>query len=78
MPTIHRQQGCRFFFFSMEGTEPAHVHVEQAGKYAKFRLDGATLARNRGFASHELTVIRRLVEQNRETFEEKWHEFFDH
>jgi hypothetical protein len=76
MPTIYRQDGYRFFFFSMEGTEPAHVHVEQAGEYAKFWLDGVTLARNRGFASHELTVIRRIIEKNRESFEEKWNEFF--
>jgi len=76
MPTIYRHHGFRFFFFSLEGSEPPHVHVEQAEKYAKFWLDGAVLARNRGFRSHELNVIRRLVEEHREQFEEKWNEYF--
>jgi hypothetical protein len=30
MPTILRKDGFRFFFFSREGTEPPHIHVEQA------------------------------------------------
>lgn len=76
MPTIHRHKGYRFFFFSLEGTEPPHVHVEHWGKYAKFRLDNAALVRNRGFRSRELTAIRRVVEENRQAFEEKWHEYF--
>lgn len=29
MPTILRLLGFRFFFYSNEGTEPAHVHVEK-------------------------------------------------
>ena len=76
MPTIYRHQGFRFFFFSLEGSEPPHVHVEKAENYAKFWLEGAILARNRGFRSHELNVIRRLVEEHRKSFEEMWNEYF--
>ncbi|MBC7467314.1 MAG: DUF4160 domain-containing protein [Bdellovibrio sp.] len=27
MPTILRKNGFRFFFYSNEGEEPAHIHV---------------------------------------------------
>ncbi|MHB8905139.1 MAG: DUF4160 domain-containing protein [Melioribacteraceae bacterium] len=36
MPTILRTNGYRFFFFSREGNEPMHIHIEQADRYAKF------------------------------------------
>lgn len=39
MPTIMRIDGYRFFFFSNEGSEPPHIHVEQAERYAKFWLN---------------------------------------
>ena len=34
MPTILRVAGFRFFFYSNERGEPAHVHVDQAERYA--------------------------------------------
>jgi hypothetical protein len=71
-----RVGGYRFFFFSLENREPAHVHIAQAGRYAKFWLDPVALASNRGFRSHELTAIRRLVDENRELFLEKWNAYF--
>ncbi|MBL7140911.1 MAG: DUF4160 domain-containing protein [Planctomycetes bacterium] len=76
MPTVLKEEGYRFFFFSREGREPLHVHVEKEEKYAKFWLEGPVLARNRGFRSHELTVIRRLVATHRAKIEERWHEHF--
>jgi hypothetical protein len=36
VPTILRAQGYRFFFFSNEGDEPPHIHVERAECAAKF------------------------------------------
>jgi len=38
MPEVLRVHGYRFFFFSREGNEPPHIHVEQAERYAKFWL----------------------------------------
>ena len=76
MPALLRVGGYRFFFYSLENREPAHVHVAQAGRYAKFWLDPIALASNRGFRSHELMTIRHLVEQNRELFLEKWNAYF--
>ncbi|MBI2965527.1 MAG: DUF4160 domain-containing protein [Chloroflexi bacterium] len=36
MPALLRLRGFRFFFYSMENREPPHIHVAQAGRYAKF------------------------------------------
>ena len=71
-----RVRGYRFFFFSMEGREPPHIHVAHAGRYAKFWLRPVSLANNRGFRGHQLTEIRDMVVENRRFFLEKWHEYF--
>ena len=76
MPALLRVRAYRFFFFSLEGREPPHIHVAHAGRYAKFWLEPVELANNRGFRGHELTEIGKIVIENREFFLEKWHEYF--
>ena len=76
MPEILRVKGYRFFFFSRESREPAHIHVEQADRYAKFWLQPVQLAKSEGFRSSELAEIRSLVENNQNLFVEKWNEYF--
>lgn len=76
MPALLRVRGYRFFFFSLEGREPPHIHVAHAGRYAKFWLEPVELASNRGFRRHELAEIREIVVENTEFFLEKWHEYF--
>jgi hypothetical protein len=76
VPVLLRVRGYRFFFYSLEDREPPHIHVAHAGRYAKFWLDPVNLASNRGFRDHELTVIRKLVEANRELFLERWNAYF--
>jgi hypothetical protein len=51
MPTVLRLTGYRFFFFSLEGDEPAHVHVERGDNYAELWLSPVALARSKGFRS---------------------------
>jgi hypothetical protein len=53
MPEVLRLRGFRFFFFSREGTEPPHIHVERGDEYAKYWLQPVSLAENRGFRDHE-------------------------
>ncbi|CAN5482799.1 hypothetical protein BH11BAC1_BH11BAC1_09180 [soil metagenome] len=36
MPTILLINGWRFFFYSNEGNEPIHIHVQKAESEAKF------------------------------------------
>jgi hypothetical protein len=76
MPTVLRIAGYRFFFFSNERQEPAHIHVERGECHAKFWLAAAALAASHGFRSAELSELRRLVEANRPLFQESWDEFF--
>lgn len=76
MPTILRVKGYRFFFFSNERKEPAHIHIEQAENYAKFWLEPITLAQCRGFRSHELSQIHGIIMENVNLFKEKWNEYF--
>lgn len=76
VPALLRVRGYRFYFYSLEDREPPHIHVAHAGRYAKFWLEPVSLASNRGFRSHELTDINRLVVEHRQFFLEKWHEYF--
>jgi hypothetical protein len=76
MPVALRVKGYRFFFFSLEGHEPPHIHVEQAERFAKFWLNPVALVKSRGFRSNKLTEIQRIIEENRDTLLEKWDEHF--
>jgi hypothetical protein len=76
MPTVIKIKGFRFFFFSLEGNEPAHIHIEQAERYAKFWLEPVQLAKSDGFRSFEISELRKLVEDNKELFKERWNEHF--
>ena len=76
MPVALRVKGYRFFFFSLEGHEPPHIHVEQADRFAKFWLNPVSLVKSRGFRSNELSEIQKIVEENRDILLEKWNEHF--
>lgn len=76
MPTVLRIRGHRFFFFSNEGNELPHIHVETAENYAKFWLNPVTLAKSVGYNAKELRRLRKLVEEYSNLFQEKWDEFF--
>ena len=75
-PTVLRIGRYRFFFFSNEGHEPPHVHVQDGNNLAKFWLEPVELARSTGFAAHELTRVQALVAEHRVPLLEAWHEFF--
>jgi hypothetical protein len=47
--TVMRVSGFRFFFYSREKSEPAHIHVEQGDRVAKFSLNPVNLAESHGF-----------------------------
>jgi hypothetical protein len=76
MPTVLRVRQFRFFFFSNEGNEPIHIHVESDDKYAKFWLDPVQLAKSVGYGAKELNEIRKLVLENLNLFKERWYEHF--
>jgi hypothetical protein len=76
MPTVGRIGPYRFFFFSNERLEPAHIHVQRDQALAKFWLSPVALSSFIGFSGRELGRIERLVAENRERFGEAWREFF--
>ena len=76
MPTVLKIRGYRFFFYSLEGSEPPHIHVEQAERFAKFWLSPVLLVKSRGFRSNELTELHKIIGANRELLLEKWNEYF--
>jgi hypothetical protein len=76
LPTVARVGPYRFFFYSNEGEEPRHVHVERDRDVAKFWLDPPALAMSRGFAAHELREIERIVSERQQQFRKAWDEYF--
>lgn len=76
MPTVRRFGSTRYFFFSNEGSEPPHVHVEDGGALAKFWLEPVALAASSGFPSHRLKKIQIVVSAHRQAFLEAWREHF--
>ncbi len=75
-PTLLREGPYRFFFYLNEGQEPAHVHVQEGNKTAKFWLQPFGLASSKHFPAHQLAELTRIISLNRETFLEVWNERF--
>jgi hypothetical protein len=77
MPTVMRIGPFRFFFYSNERGEPAHVHVQRDRALAKFWLVPISLSQSKHFAAHELNVVRQHIEDNAITLLEAWNEHLD-
>jgi hypothetical protein len=76
MPTVFRESGYRFYFYSHEPNGPVHVHVEKGDAAAKFWLNPVALARNMGFNPRELNSLHRIVRTQRKRLMEAWHGHF--
>jgi hypothetical protein len=76
MPTLLRWRGYRFFFYSADGWEPAHVHVVKDGKEAKLWLNDVSVAVNLGYSARELNEIIRKTREERAVFMEAWNGSF--
>ena len=78
MPTILKIGSFRFFFYSNERGEPAHIHVQRDRILAKFWLVPVILASSTRFTPRELRKIESMVIENREIFIEAWNEHFSY
>lgn len=76
MPTVLRLGPYRFFFYSNEGLEPAHIHVERDGAHCKFWLQPIALARSQGLPARELRRLEQIIGDRQQTFLEAWNEHF--
>ncbi len=76
MPTVARDGSFRFFFYSNEGSEDPHIHVERDGRISKFWLDPVALAASGHFSPVELREIERIVRKDEAMLIKTWNEFF--
>ena len=75
MPTVLRIGAFRFHFYSDEGDEPAHIHVDSVDGECKFWLDPVVLAKSMNVSPVDVRKIERLVFEHRNFLMEKYHEF---
>ena len=67
-PTIHREGGYRFFFFSREESQP-HVHISSADGETKYWLEPKlVLAKNYRLTKIQLKEIERIIEGHYDEF----------
>lgn len=75
-PTVFKEDGYRFFFFSRE--EPRmHVHVHCGSGEAKFWMEPKIeLAKNYGLSNNELRTVKTLIEEHANEIRNAWHRHF--
>ncbi len=75
-PTIFRELGFRFFFFSREESR-MHVHVYCAHGEAKFWIEPSIeLEENYGLRGPDLQTARRLIEEHEDEIRDAWQRHF--
>ena len=75
-PTVFREGGFRFYFFSRE--EPRmHVHVQRQSGEGKFWLEPTIeLAQNVGLSMREINEALRLVQEHQDDIRNAWRKHF--
>lgn len=76
MPTILRENGYRFFFFSNEHL-PKHIHIEKSEKYLKVELETLDILDSFSMTTKEQKEVIEIVKKNQKLFTEAWNEYFD-
>ena len=76
MPTVLKIGPYRFFFYSNENGEPAHIHIQRERMLAKFWLKPVMLASSTRFSPQEIRKLEALVNDNKTTFLEAWNGYF--
>ena len=76
MPTILFIAGWRFFFYSNENKESVHIHVQKAGKEAKYWLVVSAFDIEEAF-SHQMTPrdkreVKKIIYQHFDYIVEQW------
>jgi len=75
-PTLFREHGYRFFFFSREESR-MHVHVYSGDGEAKFWLDPQIeLARNYRLSRINLKEIEEIIEEHQNEIRSAWENYF--
>ena len=75
-PTVFREAGYRFFFFSREEAR-MHVHVQAQNGEAKFWLEpNIELALSLGLSQREIKEALRLVQEHQNDIRNAWKRHF--
>lgn len=75
-PTVFREKGYRFFFFSRE-EERMHVHVHSADGEAKFWLEPSVEhAKSHGLSDQQLSKVARIVKEHEHELISAWQSHF--
>ena len=78
MPNVSLIDGFRFFFYSNENNEPAHIHVSKADSDGKIWLEpGIAIAYMYGFSNAEQKNIMKIIKTNYQIFLNQWYEHFN-
>jgi hypothetical protein len=76
MPTVLRRGPYRFFFFSADRREPAHVHVRIQGRDAKIWLVPIDVANAVQLKPHELAEAVTIVIESQKMLLGRWRDYF--
>jgi len=76
MPKVVDAGPYRLYFYSSDGDEPPHIHVDRDESSAKFWLRPVRVAANHGFGRQELARIQRVVADNEAICWDAWHRYF--
>ena len=75
-PTIHREGGYRFFFFSREESRP-RVHVYSTDGEAKFWLEPKLeLAKAYRLTKIQLKAVEAIIQEHSDEFKAAWNSHF--
>ncbi len=76
-PTVFKEKGYRFFFFSREESR-MHIHVSSASGEAKFWLEPiVALAQHFNLSKKELKDIQRIIEERSDEIKQAWKKYFE-
>jgi hypothetical protein len=75
MPTVLRQNGFRFFFFSDEHT-PKHIHIEKGEMYVRIELESLKVTDSYNINMKDIKLLQKVVKENKEVFIGAWDEYF--
>jgi Domain of unknown function (DUF4160) len=75
-PTVFRESGFRFYFFSREETR-MHVHVQGPDGEAKYWLEPTVeVAHNYGLNERQLRSVKALIEAHADEIRRSWSRHF--
>jgi len=76
MPTVLFKNGYRFYFYTGDRTEPAHVHVEKGDGDGKVWLVPELNPSYLHFKVKEQKEVMKIVEENYDSLKKKWDDYF--